>query len=204
MQPGMRWDYQVTTEVANSRENSDFTISIGEAELINGVPNSVRITSDGTRYYVTENETGIYRIAKRTLVESKPVLDDAPNWILKYPYKMGTSWSNNTSPFVLRRIHPYEERLTRSMNLKMAFQIAAENETVIVPAGQFKHCIRVDGEANFTIYADASSGYEEILINTTEWYAPGVGLVKLLREEPLDNDVFAGGHVLLELKDLMY
>ncbi|MCU7946598.1 MAG: hypothetical protein KZQ72_08155, partial [Candidatus Thiodiazotropha sp. (ex Cardiolucina cf. quadrata)] len=45
---------------------------------------------------------------------------------------------------------------------------------------------------------------EEILINTTEWYAPGVGLVKLLREEPLDNDVFAGGHVLLELKDLMY
>lgn len=50
----------------------------------------------------------------------------------------GTSWSNDTSPFVLRRIHPYEELLTRGMNLKMAFQIAAENETVVVPAGRFK------------------------------------------------------------------
>lgn len=167
---------------------------------INGLAHAVRITSDGTRYYIAENSGGIYRNAKRTLIESKPTVDNSPHWVLKYPLRNGTQWSNPTYPFVLRRIYPYEERLTRGMNLKMSFQIVAEDETVIVPAGRFDSCIRVEGEANLTLYADARSGYEEILINTTEWYAPGVGLVKLLREEPLANDVFAGGKVVYELK----
>lgn len=50
-------------------------------------------------------------------------------------------------PF-LRRLHPYEDSLTR--------------------------------------------GYRDIQIRTTEWHAPGIGLVKLVREEPLDTDVFQG------------
>ncbi|MEW8658293.1 MAG: hypothetical protein AB2603_08165 [Candidatus Thiodiazotropha endolucinida] len=202
LQEGLQWDYLVTTSVGDSIRHSDFSIRMGEQEPINSRPHAVRITSDGTRYYIAENSGGIYRTAKRTLIESKPAIDNSPHWVLKYPLKNGTQWSNPTYPFVLRRVYPYEERLTRGMNLKMTFQIMGDDETVVVPAGRFDNCIRVQGEANLTLYADARSGYEEILINTTEWYAPGVGLVKLLREEPLSNDVFAGGEVVYELRSL--
>ncbi len=204
LQEGMQWDYSVTTDVNDTIRHANFSIRMGEPESIMGVPHAVRITSDGTRYYIVENIDGIYRNAKQTLIESKPTIESSPHWILKYPFRSGTHWSNPTYPFVLRRIYPYTERLTRGMNLKMTFQIVAEDETVVVTAGRFDNCIRVEGEANLTLYADAKSGYEEILINTTEWYAPGVGLVKLLREEPLSNDVFAGGQVLYELKSLQY
>ncbi|MEW8506408.1 MAG: hypothetical protein AB2598_06865 [Candidatus Thiodiazotropha sp.] len=196
---GMQWDYLVTSHVGDSIKYSDFSIHTGEKELIAGIPYSVRITSDGTRYYIAKNSKGIYRHAKRTLIESRPSIDDSPHWVLMYPLKKGSQWSNPTYPFVLRRVYPYEERLTRGMMLKMSYQIAAEDETVVVPAGRFENCIRVEGEANLTLYADANTGYEEILINTIEWYAPGVGLVKLLREEPLANDIFAGGHLTYEL-----
>ncbi|MBT2971587.1 MAG: hypothetical protein KME56_16420 [Candidatus Thiodiazotropha sp. (ex Ctena orbiculata)] len=199
---GLRWDYLVTSRVGDSIQLSDFSIHAGSEESINDAPHSVRITSDGTRYYIAENSSGIYRKAKRTLIENRPSIDDPPHWILKYPLRKGTHWSNPTYPFVLRRVYPYEERLTRGMNLKMTYQIASENDTVVVPAGRFDNCLRVEGEANLTLYADAKSGYEEILINTTEWYAPGVGLVKLLREEPLVNEVFAGGNLVYELKSL--
>ncbi|MBT3059829.1 MAG: hypothetical protein AB2593_16795 [Candidatus Thiodiazotropha sp.] len=199
---GLRWDYLVTSRVGDSIRHSDFSIHTGSEESVNGALHSVRITSDGTRYYIAENSSGIYRRAKRTLIESRPSVDDPPHLILKKPLRKGTHWSNPTYPFVLRRVYPYEERLTRGMNLKMTYQIASENDTVVVPAGRFDNCLRVEGEANLTLYADAKSGYEEILINTTEWYAPGVGLVKLLREEPLSNEVFAGGELVYELKAL--
>jgi hypothetical protein len=202
LQQGLRWDYLVTTRVGNSIEQSEFSIRTGEQTSIDNIPHGVRITSDGTRYYITEDNGGIYRSAKRTLVESKPGIDDPPHWILKYPMQTGTNWSNQTYPYVLRRIYPYEERLTRGMNLKMTYQIAALDDTLVVPAGRFDNCIRVEGEATLTLYADARSGYEEILINTTEWYAPGTGLVKLLREEPLNSEVYAGGSVVYELKSL--
>ncbi|MES9992778.1 MAG: hypothetical protein ABW098_12540 [Candidatus Thiodiazotropha sp.] len=199
---GLHWDYLVTSRVGDAVEYSNFSIHTGSKESIDGIPYAVRITSDGTRYYIGKNSSGVYRGAKRTLVESRPSIDNSPHWILKYPLRKGTHWSNPTHPFVLRRVYPYEERLTRGMNLKMSYQIAADNETVIVPAGRFVNCIRVEGEANFTLYADANTGYEEIFINTTEWYAPGVGLIKLIREEPLSNDVYAGGKLVYELKSL--
>ncbi len=204
LQPGLKWDYLVTTRVGDTIEHTEFSIRTGEQTSIDNTPHGVRITSDGTSYYIAEDSSGIYRDAKRTLVESKPDIDRTPHWILKYPIQTGTNWSNPTYPFVLRRIYPYEERLTRGMNLKMTYQIAAVDETLVVPAGRFDNCVRVEGEATLTLYADARSGYEEVLINTTEWYAPGAGLVKLLRDEPLSNDVFAGGSVVYELKSLRH
>jgi len=52
-------------------------------------------------------------------------------------------------------------------------------------------------------YADASAGYQEILINHSEWYAPGVGLVKLERDEPLDTSIMKGGKVTMVLSSFM-
>ncbi|MES9970428.1 MAG: hypothetical protein ABW092_10380 [Candidatus Thiodiazotropha sp.] len=194
----------MTTSINDSVEHSNFSIRMGKEQTIDGINHAVRITSDGTRYYIVENSDGIYRNAKQTLIEPKPNMESSPHWILKHPLRRGTHWSNPTYPFVLRRIYPYEERLTRGINLKMNFQIVAEDETVVVTAGRFENCIRVEGEANLTLYADGKSGYKEIFINTIEWYAPGVGLVKLLREEPLSNDVFAGGEIVYELRSLHY
>ena len=160
----------------------------------------MRRTSAGTDYYIGRDDTGVYRVAKRTIVELKPRPDKSPRWILRRPFQVGNTWSQETHPYVLRRLQPYEERLARNIQFKMAYQIDASNDTVQVPAGRFENCIRVDGDAQLTVYADGRTGYQDIEINTSEWYAPGVGLVKLVRTEPLSGEVFAGGSIVIELE----
>ncbi len=202
LQEGMRWTYRVTTEVAGRSETRSFTERNAGTELLDGVPHAVRVTDEGTRYYLRQVEDGIYRHAKRTVVELEPRKDDDPRWVLKRPYQPGTGWNTLTHPYVLRRISPYEETLSRGSALKMAYQISSLEAVAEVPAGRFEHCLLVEGEANMTLYADGREGYKEILINTREWYAPGVGLVKLVREEPMEGGVFSGGRMVFELVSL--
>lgn len=200
LQSGLRWTYRVTTTRGSEQQETHFEQYNAEPESIDGVFHTARITDQGTRYYVRETDEGIYRAAKRTLVALYPQVDNLPHWILKRPLRIGNAWSNPSHPYVLRRLHPYEDNLASGINFKMAYQIKAMNDSVNVPAGLFHNCIRVDGDAQLSIYADARTGYQDIEISTTEWYAPGVGLVKLVREEPLTGDVFTGGKIVFELE----
>ena len=81
----------------------------------------------------------------------------------------------------------------------MSYRVASRDETVIVPAGKFEHCLLVEGEAKLTVFADPMTGYMDVPTTTREWYAPGVGLVKLERSEPLDSSVFKRGSYIFEL-----
>ena len=198
--PGLQWTYRVTTEVAGQREETRLEqLNVDVADL-DGLPHTVRLTGHGTRYFVRETAQGVFRSAKQTIVDPGPRPDANPRWILRRPFAVGSGWSQETHPYVLRRVQPYEETLAKSVTFKMAYQIAALAETVEVPAGRFEGCMRVDGEALLTLYADGRTGYQDIKINTSEWYAPGIGLVKLVRREPLTGEVFAGGSVTLELE----
>ena len=199
LKPGMRWTYRVTTEVAGRTEIREFVEHNGEIEPINEIPHRVRITDEGTRYYLRSVDEGIYRSAKRTVVETEPNRDPDPHWVLKRPYKPGTGWNNLTHAYVLRRVSPYEQTLTRGSALKMSYQITRLDAVAEVPAGRFEDCLLVEGEAQLTLYADGRGGYQDILINTREWYAPGVGLVKLVRDEPMTGTVFRGGRIQFEL-----
>ena len=121
--------------------------------------------------------------------------------ILPYPGNMrqDQSWSSSSVPYAIHRVSPYEAGMNRNVMLQMTYVLAETDDKVTVPAGVFTHCLRVEGSGQISIYADAKNGYQDIHITTTEWYAPGVGLIKLVRTEPLDTDVFKGGVITLEL-----
>jgi len=57
-----------------------------------------------------------------------------------------------------------------------ASRIASTSDTVSVPAGRFKRCLRIET----TLAATVGAGTKPITITHyyTEWYAPGIGLVK--------------------------
>ncbi|MEZ5453663.1 MAG: hypothetical protein R3E93_12740 [Thiothrix sp.] len=76
------------------------------------------------------------------------------------------------------------------------------DEQVEVPAGRFSFTALAcwsKVRRNLTLYADPRKGDSQVHVTTREWYAPGIGLVRLEREEPLDTDVYKGGKVTLEL-----
>lgn len=199
MQAGLEWEYRVTTEHRGDVETETYRVrNIHTRRTGRGIE-VTRRTSDGTDYLLVQDDTGVYRAGKRLVVEHDIVPDASQRYVLKQPIELGTDWISSTHAYVLRRLHPYEDSLRRGTHLDLSYQIVAVDETVDVPAGRFEHCLLVRGLGNLTIYSDAVLGFTEIPIETREWYAPNVGLVRLERIETLQTQVFSGGVRRFEL-----
>lgn len=184
---------------------SKFSIeNIGKKKFL-GQQYKVRRTSNGTDYYLREDETGIFRYGKRTIVENKPRMDKLPRMVLPLPIpdKIGRSWSELTQSYTLHRILPnYEPPNKNIAYFHMTYSVVGLDEEVSVPAGRFKHCLLIEGQAQIDQFAGANEGTGELEITTREWYAPGIGMVKMERIEPLDGSVFKGGKVTMELNKI--
>lgn len=208
LQEGVTWHYQVTRQLVGSQETlrSYHVENRGEAKLTNEYaedPVYIRHTSDGTDYYILQDDTGTYRIAERTLIEYKPRFENDIVRILPNlaDLEVGRSWSVVTKPYTLHRNSSSSLPDPSEQKINMLFEISSVNDTVTMASGTFDNCLRIEGTAILSLYVDPRVGYQDIKITQTEWYAPGVGLVKLLREEPLDMPLFKGGSILFELTE---
>lgn len=202
---GTAWTYSLDFAMPDGKNKKQISIrTLGESSFktedaeVDGV---VRRTSDGTEYFVQERSDGFYRVGKRVVVETKPQADKTARLILPKGknLRVGYTWTLDTSPYVMHWMPPFIEANGSIKPFDLVFEIASLDETVQTPAGVFEKCVRVDAAGKMVFYADASLGYQEILINHSEWYAPGVGLVKLERDEPLNTDIMKGGKVTMLL-----
>ncbi|EIJ34878.1 hypothetical protein [Thiothrix nivea] len=202
LQAGLRWEYQVRIEQPHRSASRGLLIrNLGE-QTFKGATASVRQTSDGTDYYIARQTDGLYRIAKRSAVELQPQPDPTPRMVLPLPaaQSKGKTWSSVTMPYLIERVYEGGHNLYASgLRFPMTYTLVGVDEQVEVPAGRFSHCLLVEGQAELTLYADPRKGDSQVHVTTREWYAPGVGLVRLEREEPLDTDVYKGGKMTLEL-----
>lgn len=208
LNPGLSWSYQVTTISGQFRGVERLTIENQQLETrsdlgsdLTTTPIAVRRTSDGTDYYLYRDNTGLYRAAKRTLIEKNPRLDTSPILVMPPLEEMrdGISWNVPTRPYLIHSTRSHVA-WNRAMNpFDLTFELTSENERLELPGGTFEHCLKLEGRALIGLYADPKLGYQEVEVVQTEWYAPGVGLVKLVREEPLNLEMFTGGSKTIEL-----
>lgn len=206
---GWSWTYKSFTDYDDEIESVSKELTITNLGVKKSGKKSffVRRTSSDIDYYHNFDETGLYREALRTLVETKPRMDRDKRYVLKQPLEIGTEWREISRPLLLLRIYPYRVRVGKDAQVPIIYKIESMSETVTVPAGTFENCIKVAGEGSFKTYTDSVTGEKEIPIFVEEWYAPGVGLVKQIRRE-LDGDmidifntpIFIGGNTVLELK----
>lgn len=203
---GLSWKYRVTTELSDGRPHvTTLRIDNKGKETFGQQDFMLRRTSHGTDYYLRQDSNGIFRYAKRTIIQTSPVLDATPRMVLPLPVpdKPGKSWSVLTQSYTLHRVLPnYEPPYENIAHFHMTYSIVGLDEAVTVPAGDFQHCLLVEGQAQIDQHAGANEGTGIIEITTREWYAPGVGMVKMERMEPLDGSVFKGGKVLIEMVEL--
>lgn len=208
LQEGVAWDYQVITQLTGQQESvrSYSVENRGAADLTNEYadePVHIRHTSDGTDYYILQDDTGTYRVAQRTLIEYKPRFETDDIRILPNlaDIEVGRSWSMETKPYALHRTSSSSLPDPAEQKVNMTFEIKSLTDTVSVPTGTFENCLRVEGSAILSLYVDPRVGYQDIEITQTEWYAPGVGLIKFVRDEPLDMPLFKGGLISFELTE---
>jgi hypothetical protein len=198
---GDHWDYALTEANALATNTELFTVDDAGTAEREGGRHYLRRTSNGTEYWIKVDDGNIERVATRTAVEYVPRDDPSNLRVLPVAPKAGDSWSFGTQPYILERALPFRERFAHDESLRFELHMKVESldESVTVPAGSFEHCLKVEGEGRFFILADARIGASEVPVTQTEWYAPDVGLVKLVRSEALDTANIVGGTVTMEL-----
>lgn len=205
LQEGVTWNYKVTEDLTDYRIERDLSISnLGAANLDGDYANEPvfqRRTSDGTDYFILSDDSGFYRIAKRTLIEFEPRYE--PSEVRVFPnladLDLGRVWSSTTRAYALHSVATFAVEDPGGKDVEMEYEITALDARITVAAGDFENCVEVTGTAIFPLYADPRLGYQDVYLTQKEWYAPGVGLIKLTRDEPLDLDMFKGGSITFEL-----
>jgi hypothetical protein len=200
---GHRWAYDITTEWENNVVEHEPRVieTLGRDTLVSG--DAWRRRSDsGVDYWLKSDASGIYRVATKSELQDEPEADKEPRYVLKTPMAVGTSWRSTTTAYLLQRRQEFPREIRHSHPaVPMNYSIEAVGETVAVRAGTFGNCVRVKGVAALRLFADPVVGWKDMALTTTEWYCAGVGLVKLVRQEPAESTFLTGGTLTMELVD---
>lgn len=198
---GHRWDYEVKTERENNTvERQTRTLRTLGEDALDGTRAWRRRSEDGAEYWLRADDSGIFRVAAKSDLDAEPARDKAPRYVLKTPLAAGTEWQATTTAYVLERRQefPREIRHTHAP-VAMTYTIEATGEKLDTRAGRFDDCLRVKGKAVMRLFADPVVGWRDLPLTTTEWYCKGVGLVRVVREEPAASTFLSGGTLTMEL-----
>ncbi len=201
LEAGRRWTYDVATERESAAVEHEILEmrTLGEERL--GDSTAWRRRSDsGVDYWLRVDASGVYRVAAKSDLDADPVPDKERRYVLKSPLAVGSSWQAPTTAYLLQRRQefPREIRHTHPV-IPMSYTIEAVGDAIDTRAGRFDGCVRVKGTAILVLFADPVSGWTQMPLTTIEWYCPGVGLVKLERQEPAKSSFIAGGRLTMEL-----
>ena len=157
------------------------------------------LREDGTTFFYEITDQGIYRKGVKYLKNNKINLDDG-RIVLPSDIKVNKTWSNDSKTFLILRRYPYYD-YKATTNFKIDYKIVSLKETVKTPSGIFKDCILIKGEGQTNFIGDSEIGSIGIKITSEEWYSKRVGLVKMVREEKTDTDLFGTTRMIQLLED---
>ena len=157
------------------------------------------LREDGTTFFYEITDQGIYRKGVKYLKNNKINLDDG-RIVLPSEIKVNKTWSNDSKTFLILRRYPYYD-YKATTNFKIDYKIVSLKETVKTPSGIFKDCILIKGEGQTNFIGDSEIGSIGIKITSEEWYSKRVGLVKMVREEKTDTDLFGTTRMIQLLED---
>lgn len=201
LEPGRRWTYEIVIDREDdTRERETRVLETLPAQALDGTPAFRRRSDSGVDYWLRSDASGIYRVASKSDLDAGPKRDREPRYVLKQPIAPGTSWRAGTTAYLLMRRESFPREVRHGHpDVPMTYTIEALGETVEVRAGRYAGCVRVRGQAALRLFADPVAGWRDLPLVTTEWYCPGVGLAKLVREEPANSSFLTGGRLTMEL-----
>lgn len=196
--PGMHWQYRVERITMDGARQLRHVVSSRVPTSYAGNRAAVRETPDGTRHYYRRTAAGIERIGERGVDGRER--DVAGELILPTRLAPHAAWTSATTTSVLENSGPPWESLFRlNVPLSLDYSITTLSGGVSTPAGHFDDCVVVRGRGRTQVDAGNYVGHAEIEIETTAWYAPGIGLVRLERDERTTASAIDHGRLVMEL-----
>ncbi|WP_428422937.1 hypothetical protein [Methylibium sp.] len=210
LEPGRTWVYRSTSDLEdNSRAQETLTLRTLAPDVLtveqaaDPGPAWHRHSDGGADYWLRADDSGIYRVASKSEIDAGPQPDAARRYVLKAPYTVGTQWQTDTTPYLLleNTNYPRESRY-RFPTVPMLFSITAVDAAVESDGRRYSGCTKAEGNGQVRIFSSSVGGWRDVPIVAREWYCPGVGLVRLEREELVGSSgLVFGGRLVMELMD---
>ena len=199
------WRYTMVSEIKKiKKERTEMVVANLGATMLEDQKVVPRIYEDGHRYYYADHDDGIVLVADRS-VGSKTAAEEPGQFVLKHPLEPGTTWPVSSQTYLLRRqiFSPTAVIMVPiTVPIPMTYTIESKEDVVRVAAGTFRNCLRVHGKATATRNLGERIGDGEVVVDVVEWFAPGVGLIKMVRSEETRPDSIPTGTMTMELQSL--
>ena len=202
LEGGRSWEYQVTVKILDETTRSKRIVrSIGIVDF-EGLQVSVFEHPGGIRDYYAHTESGIKRIGTARGVDGRVKRDPDNHFVLPEPLKPGSSWFLTSQLGLIESVYfdAGESIRARHSSVVLHYRIAGTDEDVTVAAGHFSGCVRVEATGELNLRVNRGLNFGHVYVTHTDWYAPGVGLVKSHRIETSDSPYLKPGEYLLELE----
>ena len=191
LKEGRTWEYQVS----NARTIKVVMTNYAPRELKGKkvVPQKMTFLNQSGFSFITEDSSGIYEFASQGPGDVEPEIRSTPDYIIKYPIKVGTTWHHEAETSLLKE----------KASLTVKSTIESVDEAVTVPAGTFKGCVKVRarGATKKKQLGGGALGDANISIERYEWFASGVGRIRLIVKEERRDRVFVdSGQMNWQLK----
>ncbi len=147
------------------------------------------LREDGSVFFYQSNDEGVYRIAYAFSKDKTIRSEKQKRMVLPASLKIGDNWSVNSKTFLILKRYPYYD-YRATTNFEIKYEIISKTDVISTPVGKFNNCLLVRGIGKTNFIGDSEIGSIKINITSEEWYAKGVGLIKSVRTERTDSDLF--------------
>ena len=198
LEEGLKWRYQVTKTTRDGIQQQKYIYTSLDDRIVEGQAVSVRKSVDGSLFYYRETEEGLLYVGKeiQSGVAREFLRDE--HFILRYPLLERKQWQDITATKLLVKTGPPQKTVFKiEAEIPLKVLVDALEETIVVPAGIFHHCIKITKQGSEFKDAGNYIGRTIVRVKETSWYAPGVGLVKSIREETTESQALDKGQLLI-------
>ena len=198
---GKYWRYVMTYHTMDGHFKGVYAVeNLGHKKETSNVI-YVRRLLDGSSTFLQIDDTGIRLSGQEKTTDRHTTRADLDRYILQFPLVVGKEWQDTTLARALIKTGPPQKtEFHINAQVPVTARIESLTETVAVPAGSFKDCLRVTRKGNIFTNAGNYVGLTIVNIDEIDWYAPGVGLIKSVRKEYTTSKALDQGEITLELE----
>lgn len=161
LKEGMTWVFSVSSNKPGAQKITVTNLAPRELQGKSVTPRKWEVGGGVRYYFIAKDDGGVYRYAEQKGEAGQPQILTPKVYYLKNPVDNGTTWDIATK--------------MGEDDVKVNITVESIRETVQVPAGTYKECVKLKHEGAVQAKEGGGAG---LSLTAYEWYAPGVGLVK--------------------------
>jgi len=178
---GNSWEYHVT-EYETGKQAVDYieSVKVSGTKLVDNnvafVWSSSKVDNplESDEEYLLKNNAAVYYLGDNSQTTSIPI---NPYPIIKFPVLQNGSFLQVNKAGIDYGNDKDGDGLNESIDIYSKVTVTV-NETVTVGTGNYQNCVRLVTSITETLTASRDQRQAVVNVTVSEWYAPGIGLVK--------------------------